>query len=123
MLVVGGNANIEEKERKCLICSTGAMETAEHFAADCPAYAIERADCLQRIEQLLGHRGSPLLRQAVQNADPVLFLGDALLRRLPDAIAKAVNSSVCNFLMAAWEVRKPLWAKHCEEGTEWKLKE
>ena len=122
MLVAGESAKIPAQERKCVLCGTGKVESAEHFVSECPVFAIERAECLQRLEAQVGPRVHPHVRHAIAGADPELFLGDGWLRRLPDGVAATANSTVCNFLMMAWRKRDPMWANFCEEGKPYRLK-
>ena len=65
---------------------------------------------------------SPALQRAIDRGDMELFLGDRLFHQLPDAVSKAVNATLCNFLLVAWRKRQPMWAKFHEEGREWRLK-
>jgi len=122
MQMVGARHKIPRLQRTCKICGTGAVETAEHFAAECPAYAAERAECLQRLDALLGEP-CQLLPETLQAGDVALFLGDGWLRRLPPQLAQQADATVCNFLKLAWKTRQSIWQDFCCEGDEWKLKE
>ena len=122
MMSVGARAKLPREQRTCRICATGDLETPEHFVSTCPVYANERADCLTTIGAHLARQMTPRLRQAVDNADPELFLGDGLLRGLPEESAKAISSATCNFLMVAWRKREPLWTRFCEPNSKWRLR-
>jgi hypothetical protein len=121
MAKVGENAKLPMEERKCRLCETGEVETAEHFAAVCPFNAKERADCLNQVESLLGAGGSVKAREAVAARDVSVFLGDGWLQGLPKPLVQQVDAVVCNFLKIAWRRRKPRWQTFCD-GNEWKLK-
>ena len=54
MDAIGESKRLPREERKCRLCGTGAVETAEHFAAECPFNGPERAECLKRLRTLLG---------------------------------------------------------------------
>jgi hypothetical protein len=122
MDAIGESKEWPSDKRKCRICGTGAVETAEHFAAVCPFNGQERANCLARIEALLGDKATPPLRQAIADADVALFLGDRWLRGLPKEMAKAVDRTVCNFLKVAWWRRTPRWLPFCHDNDEWNPK-
>jgi hypothetical protein len=122
MEAVGGSAHMPRHERLCRICGSGAVESAQHFVSQCPAYAAERQECLRRVAALAGRRPSPEMRRAIDTADVELFLGDRLLRRLPQEVALKVDATVCNFLRIAWRKRQPLWRNFCQDGTEWRLR-
>jgi len=70
----------------------------------------------------VGPRSSAELRQAMARADAELFLGDRLLRQLPQQVALDVNATICNFLHVAWRKRQPLWREFCQGNDDWKLK-
>jgi Reverse transcriptase (RNA-dependent DNA polymerase) len=113
---------VPREERKCRLCDSGAVETASHFAAECAQFAAERAECLRRVRAVVGPRSSAELRQAMARADAELFLGDRLLRQLPQQVALDVNATICNFLHVAWRKRQPLWREFCQDNNDWKLK-
>src|SRR5207253_185127 len=69
MQTVGAAAGIPREQRTCRICGSGAVESAEHFAAECPVYAAERAECLQRLDDQLAGARSPFLRRAIADGD------------------------------------------------------
>jgi len=121
MQMVGARHQIPRDQRTCKICGTGAVETAEHFAAECPAYAAERAECLRRLDELLGEP-CQLLPEALVEGDVALFLGDGWLQRFPPQLAQQLDATVCNFLKMAWKARKPIWQDFCCDGNEWQLK-
>jgi hypothetical protein len=113
---------VPREQRTCRLCNSDAVETAQHFTSNCVVFAAERAECLSRVALLVGTRCSADLRKAIAGADVELFLGDRLLRALPQQVALAVNATVCNFLKIAWRKREPLWQNFCQEGTSWRLK-
>jgi len=119
---VGAMLKVPREQRTCRLCNSGAVETAQHFTSNCVVFAAERAECLSRVALLVGSRCSADLRKAIAGADVELFLGDRLLRALPQQVALDVNATVCNFLKVAWRKREPLWQNFCQEGTSWRLK-
>ena len=122
MDAIGESKRLPREERKCRLCGTGAVETAEHFAAECPFNGPERAECLKRLRTLLGESASPQLRDTIAAGDVSLFLGDRWTVGLPEQLVRNCNSTVCNFLHLAWRKRKPRWQNLCENGNEWKPK-
>jgi hypothetical protein len=122
MDAIGESADMPREQRTCRLCGTGAVESAQHFAAECQFNGLERIDCLERIARLLGDSQSPRLRQAVEDADVSLFLGDRWLIGLPKELAKRVDTTVCDFLTVAWRRRKARWQTFCQDGDEWKPK-
>jgi hypothetical protein len=113
---------VPREERKCRLCDSGQVETASHFVSECAQFAAERAECLRRVRAAVGRRSSAELRQAMARADAELFLGDRLLRQLPQHVALDVNATICNFLHVAWRKRQPLWREFCQDNNDWKLK-
>ena len=122
MDAIGESKRLPREERKCRLCGTGAVETAEHFAAECPFNGPERAECLKRLRTLLGASASPQLRDTIAAGDVSLFLGDRWTVGLPEQLSKALDSTVCNFLHIAWRKREPQWQTLCDDGDPWKPK-
>src|ERR1700691_3046589 len=91
-------------------------------SSECAQFAAERAECLRRVRAVVGPRSSAELRQAMARADAELFLGDRLLRQLPQQVALDVNATICNFLHVAGRKRQPLWREFCQDNNDWKLK-
>ena len=106
----------------CPMCDTGEVENARHFACSCPAYDELRAECLQRIGQVLGDEAAPILRQAMADRSVHLFLGDKAFVGLPAPIWKAADQVVCNYLKLAWRKRQDRWRQLCVPGDDWTLK-
>ena len=118
---VGASMKIPRERRTCLMCSSGAVENAEHFACRCPYYDRLRDECVARIEAKLGDHQAPALRRALGVRDPTVFLGNQLWTELPPELAQAVDTTVCDFLKVAWRRRQPIWSAVCVEGSEWRL--
>ena len=123
MVTAGASKGIPREQRTCKMCQAGQIETAEHFVSDCPFFREERRQCLGRIAALVMGNETPALCDAIANARMELFLGDGFLRRLPAAVAKQVDETVCNYLKVAWRKRKDVWKTFCVSNDEWRLKD
>src|SRR4051812_28826498 len=83
MAVVGGNYRMPMQERTCRMCKEQCVEDAEHFVSKCGFYAVERRECLRRLDVAISGEYSPVFRQAMEDNDVDLFLGELLLN-LPE---------------------------------------
>ena len=124
MLAVGHRNHLYAREdRTCRMCRTAAVESPEHFVSECAFYRGEREECCRRITEVVAGHNNPQLTQAIRNKEMALFLGDSLLLRLPQDIARQVDATVCNFLKVAWRKRKGVWKELCVGKDEWRLKD
>ena len=112
--------DVDAHNRWCLLCDAKEVENAEHFVSHCVAFEAERAICLGSINSVLGTIAAPRLRQAMQTADPALFLGDKL-QELPLDVRHHVDRIICNYLMVAWRQRDKLWLPRCLDNNPWLL--
>ena len=63
MVRVGVSNLVKERfMRRCVLCNSGAVESEEHFVADCPYYTDLRAGCVSRIRALVGQAAERQLR-------------------------------------------------------------
>src|SRR3954451_1122450 len=110
MAVVGGNYRMPMQERTCRMCKEQCVEDAEHFVSKCGFYAVERRECLRRLDVAITGEYSPVFRQAMEDDDVDLFLGDKLLLNLPEQKRGRVDRILCDFLKVAWRKRDTVWA-------------
>ena len=99
---VGASARLPRDQRLCLMCDQKVVESAEHFTCQCPYFEEQRLQCLARISEMLGGEKAPAVRRAMQERDLRLFLGNHLWSELPAAVARGVDSVVCDYLKVAW---------------------
>jgi hypothetical protein len=121
MAVVGGNHKMPMHERTCRMCGEPSIEDAEHFVSKCSFYADERRECMQRLNVAITGEYSPVFRQAMEDNDVKLFLGDELLLNLPEGKRRTVDRTMCDFLKVAWRKRDTVWAA-LTERKGWRLR-
>jgi reverse transcriptase-like protein len=121
MAVVGGNHRLPMQERTCRMCKEQCVEDAEHFVSKCGFYDDERRECLRRLNVAITGEYSPVFRQAMEDNDVNLFLGDKMLLNLPEQKRGRVDRILCDFLKVAWRKRDTVWAP-LTERKGWRLK-
>jgi hypothetical protein len=121
MAVVGGNHRMPMQERTCRMCKEQSVENAEHFVSKCSFYHDERRECLRRLNVAITGEYSPIFRQAIEDNDVELFLGDKLLLNLPEEKRGRVDRILCDFLKVAWRKRDTVWAA-LTERKGWRLR-
>ena len=92
------------------MCKEQSVENAEHFVSKCSFYDDERRECLRRMNVAITGEYSPIFRQAIEDNDVELFLGDKLLLNLPEEKRGKVDHILCDFLKVAWRKRDTVWA-------------
>src|SRR5690242_2809229 len=76
---VGERHKIPSEQRRCRICGSDAIETAEHLVSSCTAYAELRQECTRRLEALISEAKEPAIEAAIRGLDASLFLSDRFL--------------------------------------------
>ena len=119
LMVRVGPANLlkDRGMRICVMCDSGAVESEEHFAADCPYYADLRAGCLHRLHGLLDGGGQERLR-SLSFLELVVGSGT---RYLPAEVQLRAEKCVWDFLRLAWRRRSVIWDAVCVPGNPWRL--
>src|SRR3954454_7033687 len=69
MAVIGGNYHMPMQERTCRMCKEQCVEDAEHFVSKCGFFAVERRECLRRLDVAITGEYSPVFRQAMEDND------------------------------------------------------
>jgi len=121
MAVIGGNHDIPMQQRTCRMCNEPLVEDAEHFVSKCSFYADQRRECMRRLEEAIAGEWIPVFRQAMEQDDVQLFLGDKLLLHVPEEKRRRVDGILCDYLKVAWRKRNTVWAA-LTERQGWKLR-
>ena len=122
MAVVGGNHDVPMPQRTCRMCKSQCVEDAEHFVSKCSFYADERRECMNRLNAAIEGVWCPPFRQAMEEENVELFLGDKLLLQLPEDMRRKVDSILCDYLKVAWRKRDTVWAA-LTERQGWRLRQ
>ena len=107
-----------EEMRRCVLCNSGAVESEEHFVADCPYYTDLRAGCLSRIRALVGQAAERQLRslsflQLVAGCGTRQFSADVQL---------SAEKCTWDFLRLARRRRRDtVWSQVTVPGSQWRL--
>jgi hypothetical protein len=121
MEVVGAAAGIDREERTCRMCGENELENAEHFASHCSFYDDLRADCVQRLNAVIGAEIQNDFKSALARYDVNIFLGDSLTSKLPDEVRRPCDTVICNFLRRAWRRRAGKWKTFTVADNAWRL--
>ena len=117
MVHVGVANRIKERRwRLCVMCNLGAVETEEHFVAECPFYADLRAGCWSRLRSVC--------EQGATQMPPVDFLSlvaGSASSSVPGALQLRVEKCAWDFLRLAWTRREAIWRRVCLHGDPWRL--
>ena len=121
MAVVGGNHKIPMHERTCRMCKEACVEDAEHFVSKCSFYDGERRECIRRLNEAIAGEFAPDFRQAMEECNVEMFLGDKMLKPLPEGMRTRVDGILCDYLKVAWKKRNTIWAT-LTERQGWRLR-
>ena len=108
---VGERHKIPLEQRRCRICGTDALETAEHLVSSCTAYAELRQECTRRLEALISEAKEPAIEAAIRGLDASLFLSDRFLLKLGPELRWTVDAVICDFLKLLWRKRSQVWTE------------
>jgi hypothetical protein len=118
LMVHVGVANLlkERRMRQCVMCDSGAVETEEHFVAECSFYRDLREGCkaLRRVLLAAG-----LSQQA--EPDFLQLIAGSASSTLPTCVQLKAEKCAWDFLRLAWRQRELIWQRVCVPGNPWRL--
>jgi hypothetical protein len=119
LMVHVGVANLlkERRMRQCVMCDSGAVETEEHFVAECSFYRDLREGCKARLRRVLLAAG--LSQQA--EPDFLQLIAGSASSTLPTCVQLKAEKCAWDFLRLAWRQRELIWQRVCVPGNPWRL--
>ena len=103
--------------RCCVLCNSGAVESEEHFVADCAYYSDLRAGCLSRLRALVGQAGESRLR----TISFLQLVAGSGTRELSADVRLSAEKCTWDFLRLAWRRRDVVWSQVTVPGNQWRL--